>query len=164
MSPESIDSTELRAVAAAFRLGGSYCGGAPYGTGHINDTFAISFEQGGVTTRYILQRINENVFRNVDAVMENVARVTAHAGRRAVASGAPVFVTQHGRVTAVLLSRDRYEHLRQRSALAEPETAAGGTDRLPGTDAHTRPATALVETRFGPVEPETADFLKSAGF
>ena len=89
MSPKSIDSTELRAVAAAFRLGGSYCGGAPYGTGHINDTFAISFEQGGVTTRYILQRINENVFRNVDAVMENVARVTAHAGRRAVASGAP---------------------------------------------------------------------------
>ena len=88
MSPKSIDSTELRAVAAAFRLGGSYCGGAPYGTGHINDTFAISFEQGGVTTRYILQRINENVFRNVDAVMENVARVTAHAGRRAVASGA----------------------------------------------------------------------------
>ena len=82
----------------------------------------------------------------------------------AVASGAPVFVTQHGRVTAVLLSRDRYEHLRQRSALAEPETAAGGADRLPGTDAHTRPATALVETRFGRVEPETADFLKSAGF
>ncbi|MBI5690221.1 MAG: glucosamine-6-phosphate deaminase [Verrucomicrobia bacterium] len=76
-------------MASAFRLGGTYCGGAPYGNGHINDTFAVSFEQGGVTTRYILQRINENVFRQVDAVMENVARVTAHAGRRAVASGAP---------------------------------------------------------------------------
>jgi glucosamine-6-phosphate deaminase len=89
MSPRPIDSTELRAVAAAFRLGGTYCGGAPYGNGHINDTFAVSFEQGGVTTRYILQRINENVFRQVDAVMDNVARVTAHAGRRALASGAP---------------------------------------------------------------------------
>ncbi len=82
----------------------------------------------------------------------------------AVASGAPVFVTQHGRVTAVLLSRDRYEHLRHRAALAEPETAAGGADRLPSADAGPRPATALVETRFGLVEPETADFLKSEGF
>ena len=82
----------------------------------------------------------------------------------AVSSGAPVFVTQHGRVTAVLLSRERYEHLRQRSALAEPETAAGGADLLPATDVGARPATALVETRFGLVEPETADFLKSEGF
>jgi prevent-host-death family protein len=82
----------------------------------------------------------------------------------AVASGAPVFVTQHGRVTAVLLSRERYEALRQRSALAEPETAMGGADCLPATDVVTRPATALVETRFGLVEPETADFLKSEGF
>jgi glucosamine-6-phosphate deaminase len=89
MSPQSIQSTELRAVASAFRLGGTFCGGAPHGNGHINDTFVVSFEQGGVTTRYILQRINENVFKNVDVVMDNIARVTAHAGRRAIASGAP---------------------------------------------------------------------------
>ena len=82
----------------------------------------------------------------------------------AVVSGAPVFVTQHGRVTAVVLSRDRYERLRQRSGLAEPETAAGEADYLPATDVVTQPATALVETRFGLVEPETADFLKSEGF
>ena len=89
MSLKSLDSTALRAVASAFRLGGTYCGGAPHGNGHINDTYVVSFEQGGVTTRYILQRINENVFRNVEVVMENIARVTAHAGRRAIASGAP---------------------------------------------------------------------------
>jgi hypothetical protein len=35
---------------------------------------------------------------------------------------------------------------------------------LPSADAGPRPATALVETRFGLVEPETADFLKSEGF
>ena len=82
----------------------------------------------------------------------------------AVASGAPIFVTQHGRVTAVVLSRDQYERLRQRSPLAGPETAAGGAELLPATDAGARPATALVETRFGLVEPETAAFLKSEGF
>ena len=89
MALKTLDSTALRAVASAFRLGGTYCGGAPHGNGHINDTYVVSFEQGGVTTRYILQRINENVFRNVEVVMENIARVTAHAGRRAIASGAP---------------------------------------------------------------------------
>ena len=87
MPSATIDAAALRSVAAAFRLGGTYCGGAPYGNGHINDTFAVTFEQGGVSTRYILQRINEHVFRDVDAVMANVARVTAHAGRRALAAG-----------------------------------------------------------------------------
>jgi hypothetical protein len=66
-------------------------------------------------------------------------------------------------VTAVLLSRDRYERLLQRSALVEPETA-GGADPVPAAEAATRPATALVETLFGLVEPETADFLKIEGF
>jgi prevent-host-death family protein len=90
----------------------------------------------------------------------------------AVASGAPVFVTQHGCVTAVILSRDRYDHLLRRAALVEPETAGGG-DPLPAADAEARPrmanakarpATVLVETVFGLVEPETADFLKTEGF
>jgi prevent-host-death family protein len=78
----------------------------------------------------------------------------------AVASGAPVFVTQHSRVTAVVLSRDRYERLLHRSALVEQETAAEGADPLPAAKAETRPATALVETLFGLVDSETADFLE----
>ena len=81
----------------------------------------------------------------------------------AVVSGAPVFVTQHGRVTAVLLSRDRYEGLLHRSALMEPETA-GGADPLPAAEAEARPETALIETRFGLVNPATADFLAIEGF
>jgi PHD/YefM family antitoxin component YafN of YafNO toxin-antitoxin module len=81
----------------------------------------------------------------------------------AIASGAPVFVTQCGRVTAVLLTRDRYERFLQRSALVEPETA-GGADPVPAAEAEGCPSTALVETLFGLVEPETADFLKTEGF
>jgi prevent-host-death family protein len=81
----------------------------------------------------------------------------------AVASGAPVFVTQHGRVTAVVLSRDRYDGLLHRSALVKLKNAEGA-DPLPAAEAGTRPATALVETMFGFVEPETADFLTLEGF
>ena len=50
--------------------GGSYGGGAPYGNGHINDTFCRVVRTGRRHHRYILQRINEHVFRNVEAVME----------------------------------------------------------------------------------------------
>jgi len=66
-------------------------------------------------------------------------------------------------VTAVLLSRDRYERLLQRSALVKPDTAAGA-DPLPAAEAKARPATALVDTLFGLVEAETADFLEIEGF
>ena len=89
MSAHHIDATELRRIAGLFRIAGNYGGGGPHGNGHINDTFAVSFDQAGTRVRYILQRINQNVFKDVDAVMDNIGRVTAHAGRRAVASGAP---------------------------------------------------------------------------
>ena len=36
----------------------------PYGSGHINDTYCAVFDQGGARVRYILQRINHNIFKN----------------------------------------------------------------------------------------------------
>ena len=53
---------------------------APYGSGHINDTYCAVFDQGGTPVRYILQRINHNIFKNPVALMENVQRVTTHIG------------------------------------------------------------------------------------
>jgi aminoglycoside phosphotransferase (APT) family kinase protein len=74
----------LRAVASQFSLYGEYLEAAPYGTGHINDTYCVVFNQAGTPVRYILQRVNHNVFRNPAALMENVQRVTTHlAGKLA---------------------------------------------------------------------------------
>ena len=39
-----------------------------------------NFDQGGTPVRYILQRINHNVFKNPVPLMENIQRVTAHLG------------------------------------------------------------------------------------
>ncbi len=44
---------------------------APYGTGHIHDTFVLT-DRGA---RYILQRINEEVFRNADLLVAQSQRV-----------------------------------------------------------------------------------------
>jgi Ser/Thr protein kinase RdoA (MazF antagonist) len=61
---------------------------SPYGSGHINDTFASRWNQAGSRLRYIHQRINEQVFARPDQVMENIVRVTAHLSRKLAAAGA----------------------------------------------------------------------------
>lgn len=79
---------DLAAIVRAFPLLGHFRGGAPYGSGHINDTFAVVMDQAGTPVRYILQRINPRVFTDVPALMENIQRVTTHAGARAATTGA----------------------------------------------------------------------------
>jgi aminoglycoside phosphotransferase (APT) family kinase protein len=74
---------EVRAVARQFPLRGEFFSAAPYGSGHINDTYCLVFDQGGARVRYILQRINHLVFKNPPALMENIRRVTAHLGQKA---------------------------------------------------------------------------------
>ncbi len=69
---------DLGSIARQFQIAGRFLSAAPYGSGHINDTFAAVFEHEGSLVRYILQRINHNVFKNPMALMQNVERVTAH--------------------------------------------------------------------------------------
>lgn len=56
----------------------------PYGNGHINDTFLVTTEKG---TRYILQRLNEEAFKDVPALMENISGIARFLDAKAKASG-----------------------------------------------------------------------------
>jgi len=87
--PPNRAPVDLPAVVAAFELHGGFAEGGHYGSGHINDTFAVTMDQAGQTVRYVLQRINERIFKNVPALMENIQRVTSHAARL-VNVGTPV--------------------------------------------------------------------------
>ena len=69
---------DVRAVARQFQIQGGFLRAEPYGNGHINDTYAVVFDQGGTPVRYIFQRINHNVFKNPSQLMENIQRVTVH--------------------------------------------------------------------------------------
>ena len=73
---------DLRSIARRFQLYGDLRAAAPYGSGHINDTYAAVFDQCGSPVRYILQRINPLVFKDPTAVMENISRVTAHVRQK----------------------------------------------------------------------------------
>ena len=80
----------LREIAAMFDIRADFIDGMPYGSGHINDTYCTSFDQAGLTpVRFILQRINTNVFRKPVELMENIARVTRHSLERLIESGNP---------------------------------------------------------------------------
>ncbi len=62
-----------------FRVKGEVRGAIPYGNGHINDTFMIlSQEENGKEHKYILQTVNQNVFKKPQDVMENIQRVTEY--------------------------------------------------------------------------------------
>ncbi len=48
-----------------------------YGNGHINDTFLVTvLLEDGSEQRYILQRMNHEIFRQPEELMENISRVT----------------------------------------------------------------------------------------
>ena len=72
---------DIKAIAGLFDLRADYVCGAPYGSGHINDTYRIEVDQAGLRVSYILQRINSNVFKQPIPLMENVRRVTDEALR-----------------------------------------------------------------------------------
>ena len=62
-------------ICDQFAIEGEYSGGEEVPSGHINSTYRVSYDrEGGGTRRYILQRINESVFKDPLAVMRNVAR------------------------------------------------------------------------------------------
>ncbi|MDR0499536.1 MAG: aminoglycoside phosphotransferase family protein [Holophagales bacterium] len=74
-------------VSKKFNISGDFISAEPYGNGHINDTFALVFNQGGTIVRYIMQRINGNIFKNQAELMENIVNVTKHLREKAEERG-----------------------------------------------------------------------------
>ena len=60
---------------------------APYGEGHINDTYRVVIEENGREKRFILQRMNTNVFPDVSVLMRNGTKVTEYLREVLRASG-----------------------------------------------------------------------------
>ena len=63
-------------VCRAFGIAGEPLYYKVFTTGHINSTFLVAFEEATGEHRYLVQGINTVVFRDPDALMENVVRVT----------------------------------------------------------------------------------------
>lgn len=77
MNPVSKKNAEEQTLK--FQLEGALIGCVPYGSGHINDTFAAYFQlDDGSSNRVIVQRVNSDVFKKPIEVIENVIGVTEY--------------------------------------------------------------------------------------
>ena len=74
---------DLRGISDRFRLCGEFSKASPHGNGLINDTFLIRCVEGGREKRYIIQRINQKVFRDPESLMQNLERVCRYTSRKA---------------------------------------------------------------------------------
>ncbi len=78
----------IQQIFERFDILGNYIDAIPYGSGHINDTKLVTTcEADGTTHRYILQRINKNVFKKPDELMENYVSVTSFIRKQIEAEG-----------------------------------------------------------------------------
>jgi hypothetical protein len=68
----------LQDISRQFQIYGQILHAEACKIGHINETYTATYDQGGVLVRYIHQKINQTVFKDPAAVMENLVRVTTH--------------------------------------------------------------------------------------
>ena len=79
------NSTERKSEAAnAFAIKGKITSCESYGSGHINHTFLLTSEEDGQEFSYILQQMNQDVFKNIEGLMKNVEGVTSFLRRRII--------------------------------------------------------------------------------
>ncbi|MCL2629919.1 MAG: phosphotransferase [Firmicutes bacterium] len=74
----------IEQILKNFNINGKLLSYQAYGEGHINETFLCVFDSG---EKYLLQKINANVFKNVPALMRNVEFVTDFLRTKLINSG-----------------------------------------------------------------------------
>jgi len=80
---------DLGNIVEGFVFEGEFSGAEKYNFGHINETYIIYFTKKGKREkqRYILQKINHNVFKNPEQVMENIEKVIRHLQDKIIENG-----------------------------------------------------------------------------
>ncbi|MFC1761033.1 phosphotransferase enzyme family protein [Planctomycetota bacterium] len=84
-----ISAQRIQDVISQFSLLGTCTNAERFGSGHIHDTFCLTYRHGSEQRRYVLQRINRQVFPDPPAVMENIVRVTRHVRHKLEVLGVP---------------------------------------------------------------------------
>lgn len=78
---------EIESLCRAFRIEGEYryCELITYG--HINTTYRVYFWRDETLKDYILQNVNTHVFKNPEALMDNISSVTEYIRAKIKATG-----------------------------------------------------------------------------
>jgi cytochrome c556 len=68
----------INEITDKFDFNGTFVSCKEFGSGHINQTYIVVYATDNGEQKYILQQINDNVFKNVDSLMNNVFAVTSY--------------------------------------------------------------------------------------
>lgn len=81
---------KIKEAIAAFDFKGDYIDHLRYGSGHINDTFLVRFREKDEVRRYILQRMNHEIFKQPEKLMENICNVTSFLKEKIALEGGDI--------------------------------------------------------------------------
>lgn len=74
-----LGTDQLKAIAEAFALPGPVLDITPLGEGRVNDTYQMRVgHQGGAESKFVLQRLNTQVFPQPQLVMGNILKLAEH--------------------------------------------------------------------------------------
>ena len=68
-------------IVSKFEISDKVAEVKPMGEGLINDTYKV-FVEGFDKPKYVLQRINNAIFQDVDMLMDNINKVTNHLRKK----------------------------------------------------------------------------------
>lgn len=80
-------TSNIPKIGCWFAIEGQFLDAHPYGFGHINETYAASYQTLEGIRRYVFQQINTQVFKNPEKVMQNALTVTQWIRQKILASG-----------------------------------------------------------------------------
>ena len=81
---DRLDMEKYLNILKHFALGGGVVAVEPLGNGLINDTLLVRTDG---PSDYVLQRINNAIFKDVDLLQRNIDSVTGHIRRKLLAAG-----------------------------------------------------------------------------
>ena len=71
---KGLSKTMVKNVVEKFKISGEFVSAERYGNGHINDTYLVILKTGETERKYILQKINKNVFKSPEKLMKNFGK------------------------------------------------------------------------------------------
>ncbi|MBL9136792.1 MAG: phosphotransferase [Verrucomicrobiales bacterium] len=105
----SAERENLIQIGTKFQVPGTFHDGHRIKIGHINETYAATYDCYGTPFRVIHQTLNTQVFRDPEGLMRNVVKVTEHV-RRGLAEGGVDQIPR--RVLQAVPARDgRFYHI-----------------------------------------------------
>jgi len=79
--------TPIKEIIQKFQVYGDVVAAQGYGSGHINDTYAVQLNVAGTPVRYLLRRINHQIFKQPEQMMQNIVCVTNHLRSKLIQQG-----------------------------------------------------------------------------